>query len=1292
MIKTTLQTLFMAMIMATSVTLSYSQAVFSTRISTGSDDMEEELATGNADNGSSDLEFLQESTSNPASGQIIGLRFNNVSIPQGSIITDARIQFQVDETKTLDPSNIYFKVQTDDNPPTFSAAANDVSGRPVSSDSVLWSPPVWTNVGDQGPDQRTTNLGVLVQQIVNRPGWVAGNSIVFIVTGEGTRCAESYDGTSSAAPELTVEYFTRNTLEIPVSAGLDDMEENIASGNHDINSSDLELIQESTSDPLTKQLVGIRFANVMLDSGTQILSAKIQFTKDNTKELNPCNIYIKAEDTANASGFSDTITFELMNRPKSNDSVLWVAPTWAGQPNGTRGADQLTSDFSNLVQQIVNRPDWARGNGMAFYLTGEGTREAESFEGAGANTQQRPTLIIEYVGLPPQFAPIGAFPIAEGAVWNYWADSVDPSGNWTDVSYNDSSWAFGPAQLGYGDGDESTLLDFGSDANNKWPSYYFRHKFEYFPGPIADDSVIFYVKRDDGAVIYLNGTEVARTNMPAGAVSYGTLALSAVGGSDEDSLYRFSAPASLLNTGLNVFAASVHQNNGSSSDLSFDFKADAKKPPLAPATFPLGKFTAWKFSDEGVEPAGWNLAPFDDSQWDYGFAPLGYGDPVATTLDFGPDPNNKYIAYYLRKEIDIPSLTSLPDTLEFGVRADDGAVVYVNGTEVIRDNMPTGTIGNNTTAVVAQGGTDETNYVPYLLPKTVFNQGINLIAVSLHQAGPTSSDTQFDLTIGAPKVPNDTALGCNGPTDVHIGCFTSVEPASQTSDLIIPSTHRMQKIIEQGDNYTKNNPNIPWTTVPGNNDFTAYVGRNGSNIDGVVAINHENGTGGVSIADVRYDSINRKWTIDTTQAVDFYNNDLVTTQRNCSGGISPWGTIMTCEETFSAGDNNADGYQDVGWIVEIDPWTKKVKEYGNGKQEKLWAMGRMSHENVCFSDSSTAYFAEDGGTSCVYKFVADNPADMTSGTLYVLVLDGPLLAGEPASPTGTWVQVPNTTQADRNNTNSIAAALGGTNFSGPEDVEVGTLDGKIYFAAKGLGRTYRFTDNGSGISGFETFVGGDSYLINHGTGVTSEPWGGGNDNLTFDDRGNLYVLQDGGRDHLWMVRPNHTQLNPEVELFIRTPSGSEPCGFQFTHDYRFGFLSIQHPSSSNNSTFQLDVNGDTLYFDRSTTVAIARQEFLNENAIVIGIEQQWLAEEFELNVYPNPSSDQFNVKFNLEEGGDVRGEVRDLRGHNVRIMETQYFEKGENELRVPVSDLRAGLYIMILEIQGKAVIQKLIVE
>src|SRR5690606_24727906 len=115
--------------------------------------------------------------------------------------------------------------------------------------------------------------------------------------------------------------------------------------------------------------------------------------------------------------------------------------------------------------------------------------------------------------------------------------------------------------------------------------------------------------------------------------------------------------------------------------------------------------------------------------------------------------------------------------------------------------------------------------------------------------------------------------------------------------------------------------------------------------------NHENTPGGVSILDVRYIDSTRLWTVDSSQAVDFYNNDLATTTRNCSGGITPWGTIITSEETFNSGDANSDGYQDVGWQVEIDPVTRKVKEYGTvGKQEKLWALGRMSHENIAVAN------------------------------------------------------------------------------------------------------------------------------------------------------------------------------------------------------------------------------------------------------------------------------------------------------------------------------------------------------
>ena len=184
-----------------------------------------------------------------------------------------------------------------------------------------------------------------------------------------------------------------------------------------------------------------------------------------------------------------------------------------------------------------------------------------------------------------------------------------------------------------------------------------------------------------------------------------------------------------------------------------------------------------------------------------------------------------------------------------------------------------------------------------------------------------------------------------------------------------------------------------------------------------------------------------------------------------------------------------------------------------------------------------------------------------------------------------------------NNSNALAISLGATTFNGIEDVEIGTIDGKIYFTAKGSNRVYRFRDLGSTtFNEFETFVGGRDYLINYGNGIVSEPWSRGNDNLCFDDLGNLYVLQDGDRDHVWMVGPNHTQASPQVDIFAKLPAGSEPCGMTFTPDYKFMFLSVQHPSGSNNSTIQMDASGYAADMAKSTTVVIARKEYLGNYA------------------------------------------------------------------------------------------------
>jgi PKD repeat protein len=593
--------------------------------------------------------------------------------------------------------------------------------------------------------------------------------------------------------------------------------------------------------------------------------------------------------------------------------------------------------------------------------------------------------------------------------------------------------------------------------------------------------------------------------------------------------------------------------------------------------FPVAKGAEWHYLDSGasLDATAWKQVGDANNGWMAGEAPLGYGDPTNTVISFGPDENNKYITYYFYKDIEV-NPSSLTEVIEFGLRRDDGAIVYVNGVEVFRDNMPEGATNYMTFSSTTIDEADEKRYFMHEVPKTAFQNGINRIAVEMHNREGNSSDIGFDLYIKN----TDASLIVNCDDD-HVGCFTSIAPTPQLDHMIIPEGFRFQLLFKEGEAYT-----IGGGNVPGNNDFTGYIPLNGSNTLGHLSVNQENTPGGVSMLDLHFDEDQLLWVVDETQAVDIYNNNLVTTSRNCSGGVTPWGTVVSTEEATNPGDANGDGYQDLGWLMEIDPATAQVMEHGNGIPEKLWAMGRMNHENVVITaDGTTAYYGEDGGTHCVYKFVADTPGNLSAGTVYVLKLDLELSNDEPSSATATWVQVPNTTKEDRNNLNIAAQALGGTNFNGVEDCEISPLDGKIYFTTKGKNRVFRFKDNGITISEFETFVGGMSYDIETANGVVNEPWGDGNDNLAFDDKGNLWVLQDGGLNYIWVIRPDHTQSNPDVKLFASMPAGSEPTGLTFTPDFKYGFFSVQHPNGDN--VPQLDAMFNEVTFNASATVVFA---------------------------------------------------------------------------------------------------------
>ncbi len=173
--------------------------------------------------------------------------------------------------------------------------------------------------------------------------------------------------------------------------------------------------------------------------------------------------------------------------------------------------------------------------------------------------------------------------IPYGSSWKYWANSqANFPANWETTGFDDSAWPSGTGELGYGDGDESTCIPAASPVagtlctptGNKWPTYYFRKVIN-----IADPTIYtnfgFNIDRDDGFVLYVNGVEVSRNNIAAGAVSYGTTATSAI----EDEVISFTVSTSAFVSGNNTIAVEMHQASVSgsppvstSSDISFNLQ------------------------------------------------------------------------------------------------------------------------------------------------------------------------------------------------------------------------------------------------------------------------------------------------------------------------------------------------------------------------------------------------------------------------------------------------------------------------------------------------------------------------------------------------------------------------------------------------------------------------------------------------------------------------------------------------------------------------------------------------
>jgi hypothetical protein len=541
-----------------------------------------------------------------------------------------------------------------------------------------------------------------------------------------------------------------------------------------------------------------------------------------------------------------------------------------------------------------------------------------------------------------------------GSLWKYLDNGSNQGTAWRGAAFSDATWAGGNGQFGYGDGDETTIVSFGPIPSAKYTTTYFRKTIN-ITSIAAYTNFNMQVRRDDGVVVYINGAEIFRNNMPAGTIGHTTFAVSPIGGADENNPLTVQLPISFFLNGSNIIAVEVHQSDLTSSDLTFDMSLTGtisstpppNQPPSANAgadqtiTLPVNSITltgigsdpdgtissyswsklsgpvegtitnassasttvtglaqgvyifrltvtdnssatgtddiqitvngatnqppsanagsdqnitlpansitltgsgsdpdgsissynwsklsgpsggtiaspasssttvtglvqgvyifrltvtdnsgatgaddvqvtvneappppqtifgfgsSWKYLDNGSnQGTAWRGAGFDDAPWKTGNAELGYGDgDEATIVSYGPSATNKYTTTYFRKTVNIPNVSAYT-SFSMQIKRDDGIVVYVNGTEVYRNNMPSGSIAYNTFASAVVGGADESTPLNVTISPSVFVNGNNVVAAEVHQVDLTSSDLTFDMSLTGPGSSGGTTNVTRGP-------------------------------------------------------------------------------------------------------------------------------------------------------------------------------------------------------------------------------------------------------------------------------------------------------------------------------------------------------------------------------------------------------------------------------------------------------------------------------------------------------------------------------------------------
>ncbi len=407
----------------------------------------------------------------------------------------------------------------------------------------------------------------------------------------------------------------------------------------------------------------------------------------------------------------------------------------------------------------------------------------------------------------------------------------------------------------------------------------------------------------------------------------------------------------------------------------------------------------------------------------------------------------------------------------------------------------------------------------------------------------------------------------------------------------------------------------------------------------IVRIKEENGTWKI----VQNDPLNRRITAQTPIQLNWDTpikgkTTAIGTLSNCSGGITPWKTFLTCEENYDGffGETEYDendvpthrsshyGWEKFyeyppehyGWVVEVDP--------KDGKTQKHVALGRFAHECCTLYELEdkrvVAYTGDDKNDEHLYKFIGSKPGSLKEGTLYVAdTINGKWLALD-------WESQPILKERFKDQTEVLVRAreaaklLGASALNRPEDIEIDPLTGNIFVSLTNNKAKDDF--HGSILKIEETDGQFDALTFKASTYKAGGEESGFScpDNLAFDLSGNLWITSDMSgsamnkeegpympfKNNSLFVIPRYGKDAGKVIRVASAPKDAELTGPWFSPDGKTLFLSVQHPGEQtrdlNQPTSQWPFDND--HIPKPAVVAIKgdlieKMNKLNQIAAII---------------------------------------------------------------------------------------------